>query len=189
MRRVLLNGIITATFPLPSIVSGGDTTFTASEVVDQNELLMELSLADLFNITVTTTSKAEEKLSEAQGVISVMTQNEMKRFGARTLKDVLMRMPGTNMTTTYISDMSCVSIRGDQIHAAANHILLLVNGRPVREAEEGGIKGEVYESFPVASIDRVEVIRGPGSVLYGSNAFSGIINVITKKPKICSTRT
>jgi outer membrane receptor protein involved in Fe transport len=51
----------------------------------------------------------------------------------------------------------------------------------VREEIEGGIKSEMYESFPVASIDRIEVIRGPGSVLYGSNAFSGVINVITKK--------
>lgn len=128
-------------------------------------------------------SKKEESITNAPGVVSVISRDEMNRFGARTLKDVLMRMPSTNLTTTYMTDMSCVSIRGDQINAAASHILLLINGRPVREAEEGGIKGEVYESFPVASIDKIEVIRGPGSVLYGSTAFSGVINVITKKPE------
>lgn len=146
------------------------------------DALMDMSLDDLMNVTVTTTSKTAEKISAAPGVISVMSNAEMKRFGARTLKDVLMRMPSINMSTTYLTDRSCVSIRGDQINAAANHILLLINGRPVREAEEGGIKGEMFESFPVATIDRIEVIRGPGSVLYGSNAFSGVINVITKKP-------
>jgi outer membrane receptor for ferrienterochelin and colicin len=149
-------------------------------VTETNDDLMDLSLDDLMNVTVTTTSKAEEKISDAPGVISVMSRDELKRFGARTLKDVLMRMPSINLSTTYLSDRSCVSIRGDQINAAANHILLLINGRPVREAEEGGIKSEMFESFPVAVIDRIEVVRGPGSVLYGSNAFSGVINVITK---------
>jgi len=156
-----------------------DTVTTLSAAED----LMDLSLEDLMNVKVTTTSKTEEKISEAAGVISVVNQDEMLRFGARTLKDVLMRMPSINMSTTYIGDRSCISIRGDQIGAAQNHILLLINGRPVREALEGGIKGEVYESFPVASIERIELIRGPGSVLYGSNAFSGVINIITKKPK------
>jgi len=142
---------------------------------------VDLSLSDLLNVKVTVASKTEEKLSEAPGVISVVTRGEMERFGARTLKDVLVRMPSMNMSTMYIGDRSCVSIRGDQISAASNHILLLINGRPVREAEEGGNKGEVLETFPLSSIERIELIRGPGSVLYGSNAFSGVINVITKK--------
>jgi outer membrane receptor for ferrienterochelin and colicins len=154
--------------------------YAGEEASDES---VDLSLTDLINVKVVVASKTEEKISEAPGVISVVTSGEMARFGARTLKDVLMRVPSINLSTTYIGDRSCVSIRGDQITAAANHILLLINGRPVREAEEGGVKGEMLESFPVASIDRIEVIRGPGSVLYGSNAFSGVINVITKKAK------
>ena len=53
----------------------------------------------------------------------------------------------------------------------------------MREVMEGGIKSEIYESFPINVIERIEVIRGPGSVLYGSQAFSGVINVVTKKPE------
>jgi outer membrane receptor for ferrienterochelin and colicins len=185
MRTGFLKSAAAAAFLfLPFIAYGGDSASSpAPEPSASTDQLMELSLVDLLNIKVTTTSKTEEKLSEAPGVISVVTRDEMERFGARTLKDVLMRMPSINLSTTYIGDRSCVSIRGDQITAAANHILLLVNGRPVREAEEGGVKGEMLELFPVTSIDRIEVIRGPGSVLYGSNAFSGVINVITKKAK------
>jgi outer membrane receptor for ferrienterochelin and colicins len=185
MRTGFLNSAAAAVFLLlPFIAYGGDSALSpAFAPSTSTDRLMELSLVGLLNIKVTTTSKMEEKLSEAPGVISVVTRDEMERFGARTLKDVLMRMPSINISTTYIGDRSCVSIRGDQITAAANHVLLLVNGRPVREAEEGGVKGEMLESFPVASIDRIEVIRGPGSVLYGSNAFSGVINVITKKAK------
>jgi len=186
MPKKFLYGMVVAAFLLvPLSTFGEDTAPTpaAAEpaVAIETEELMDLSLEDLMNVTVTTTSKTAEKLSEAAGVISVMTREDMDRFGARTLKDVLMRMPSINMTTTYIGDRSCLSMRGDQISAAQNHVLLLINGRPVREAEEGGIKGEMYESFPTSSIDRIEVIRGPGSVLYGSNAFSGVINVITKK--------
>lgn len=147
---------------------------------DSTSALRELSLAELFNMEVTTTSKQAEKLSDAPGVVSVITSDEMKRFGARTLKDVLLRVPSLAAVTMYMTDRSSVAVRGDQLNAAACHTLLLINGRPVREAEEGGIKSEMYESFPVNVIDHLEVIRGPGSVLYGSNAFSAIINIITK---------
>ena len=57
---------------------------------------------------------------------------------------------------------------------------MLLNGRPVRESMEGGITSEMFESFPIGIIERIEVVRGPGSVLYGSDAFSGVINIITE---------
>lgn len=152
-----------------------------SFATDSTTDLMEMNLDDLLNMQVTTTSKKAEKISDAPGVISVVTRDEMERFGARTLKDVLLRIPSFALTTIYMTDRSSIAARGDQLNAAACHTLLLINGRPVREAEEGGIKSEMYESFPVSVIDHIEVIRGPGSVLYGSNAFSAVINVITKK--------
>ena len=57
----------------------------------------------------------------------------------------------------------------------------MINGRPIRETLEGGVSSEMYETFPVNIIERIEVIKGPGSVLYGSNAFSGVINIITQQ--------
>ncbi|MBN1576552.1 MAG: TonB-dependent receptor [Chitinispirillaceae bacterium] len=128
-------------------------------------------------------SKKEEKISDAPGVISVVTQDELKRFGGTTLADVLKRVPSLLGTTVYMTDRSMVASRGDQILPSSSHILLLLNGRPMREVLEGGIKSEVYESFPVSVIERIEVIRGPGSVLYGSQAISAVINVITKRPE------
>ena len=85
-----------------------------------------------------------------------------------------------------MTDRSVIASRGDQVMPSSSHILFLINGRPVREVLEGGIKSEIYESFPVTVIDRIEVIRGPGSVLYGSQAFSAVINVVTKSPDINS---
>ncbi len=142
--------------------------------------LFELSLEELLNLEITTASKKAEKLSDAAGVISVVTQDELRRFGGTTLKDVLERVPGLIGFSIYMSDRSVISVRGDQVQASSSHVLLLINGRPVREVLESGIKSDVYESFPVNIIERIEVIKGPGSVLYGSTAFSGVINVITK---------
>lgn len=178
--------LLTTVLFLAPINTNGDSTaqvpvVDSTALTSKTEMLFDMSLEDLMNIKVTTTSKTEEKISEAPGVISVITHDEMERFGARTLKDVLMRVPSIALSTNYMTDRSMLATRGDQLNPAACHTLLLINGRPVREAEEGGIKSEMYESFPVSVIDQIEVIRGPGSVLYGSNAFSAVINVITKK--------
>ncbi|OGR83944.1 MAG: hypothetical protein A2901_06600, partial [Elusimicrobia bacterium RIFCSPLOWO2_01_FULL_54_10] len=130
---------------------------------------------------VTTVSKQEENLSEAPGVITVITRDELERFGGTTLRDILERVPSLTGSTVYMTDRSIISVRGAQTKENGVHVLLLINGRPVREILEGGIVSETLESFPVNVIERIEVIRGPGSVLHGSGAFSGVINVITEK--------
>ncbi len=143
--------------------------------------LVELSLEDLLNMEITTASKSAEKLSDAPGVVSVLTRDEISRLGGTTLKELLETVPSLIGSTVYMTDRTTVAPRGEQIQPSSSHVLLLVNGRLVREALEGGIKSEMYEAFPVNIIERIEVIRGPGSVLYGSNAFSAVINVITEK--------
>jgi outer membrane receptor protein involved in Fe transport len=148
---------------------------------DEDSVIDQLSLYDILNVKVTVASKTAENISDAPGVISVITQDELNRFGGTTLSDILNRVPSFLKTTAYFVDRSVISTRGDHIKQFSGHTLLLLNGRPVREIMDGGIKSEMYESFPVNVIDRIEVIRGPGSVLYGSQAFSAVINVITKK--------
>ncbi len=143
--------------------------------------LVQLSLDDLFNLKVTTASKKAERISHAPGIVSTVTQDEIKRFGARNLRDVLDRVTNTQVIGSNVFPHNVTAIRaGAQTHAD-NHILLLLNGRPIREAHGGGINGDIYRSFPLETIERLEIIRGPGSVLYGTNAFAGVINVITKK--------
>lgn len=144
----------------------------------------DMSLEDLINVKITVASKSEESISDAPGVISVITQDQIRRFGGNTLGDILKRVPSFLGTTVYMTDRSVIASRGDQVMPSSSHILLLINGRPIRESLEGGIKSEVYETFPVSVIEKIEVIRGPGSVLYGSQAFSAVINVVTKKPDI-----
>ena len=116
-----------------------------------------------------------------RSVISVVTKDEIERFGGTTLSDILERVPGLNIASVYMTDRSMMSIRGAQFKPNGAQVLLLIDGRPVREDLEGGIVSETLESFPVNAIERIEVIKGPGSVLYGSGAVAGVINVITEK--------
>lgn len=141
--------------------------------------LFDLELDELLDITVSTASKSKEKLSDAPGVLSVITRDELERFGGSTLKYVLLRVPSLMTGANYMTDRSMITSRGDHVLSKGGHILYLINGRPIREVLEGGLISEVLESFPVNSIDHIEVIRGPGSVLYGTNAFSAVVNIIT----------
>ncbi len=143
--------------------------------------LMSLSLDSLMNLDVTTASRFADKLSDAPSIMSVVTSDELRRFGGLTLNEILQRVPGLTGSTQYFSDRSLVAALGDQTKTDGGHILFLINGRPTREVMEGGIISDLLESFPVAILERIEIIKGPGSVLYGSNAFSAVVNLITKK--------
>jgi outer membrane receptor protein involved in Fe transport len=143
--------------------------------------LASMDLEQLMNLNVTTASLFTDKLSQAPGIMSVVTSDELRRFGGLTLGEVLDRVPGLTQTSQYFTDRSLIAVDGDQTKTSGAHILFLINGRPTREVMEGGIISDLLESFPVEILERIEIIRGPGSVLYGSNAFSAVINLITRK--------
>ena len=136
------------------------------------------------NVEITTASKSLEKQSDAPAIVEVLTRDELHRFGGTTLKDVLTRVPGLAAVSGYFTDRSMIGFPGDALQApTSRHVLLLINGRPVREVQEGGIKTPMLEAFPIDAIERIEVVKGPGSVLYGSEAFAGVINIITTTPE------
>jgi len=140
-----------------------------------------LSLRDLMNIEVTTVSKRPERLLQAPGIVSVITEQDIMGYGARNLKDLLLRLPNYYMFDSSTFTASGATMRAGATQHLNNHILYLLNGRPLRESQNGGLHTDLNLLFPINAIRRIEVIRGPGSVLYGSNAFSGTINIITKK--------
>jgi outer membrane receptor protein involved in Fe transport len=145
--------------------------------------LDDISLEQLMNIEVTTASKKSESIDKAPGIVSVVTAKEIEEFGAVNLMDVLERVAGVYPMSSIMYRENVASIRGVLTGHHNKHTLLLINGRPIRESQEGGADFPFFQAFPLATIKRIEVIRGPGSVLYGSNAYSGVINVITKTPE------
>lgn len=137
----------------------------------------------LWDIEVTTASKQEEKISDAPGIITVVSKQEIDGYGAVTLGDVINRISSMYFMHGGIFIWNLGSIRGQYTSDFDNHVLILINGRPVRDGMSGGFNSIVYNGFPLDIVDHIEVVRGPGSVLYGTNAFSGVINIITSKPK------
>ncbi|MBN1823864.1 MAG: TonB-dependent receptor [Endomicrobiales bacterium] len=132
--------------------------------------------------SVVTASKKQETIKEAPAVVTVITAEEIKDFGASTFYDVLLRLPSIQPIGSHLYPRNAGVIRGDLVGHYDNHLLILINGRPFREDVAGGLNAAFYNMFPLEAIERIEYVHGPGSVLYGTNAFDGVLNVITKKP-------
>ncbi|CAM2067535.1 TonB-dependent receptor [Sulfidibacter corallicola] len=140
----------------------------------------DLSLKDLLSLNVYTVSKNPETIHDTPGVISVITSREVALLGCNNLHDLLEKMPSVFTSGSFFFPQNVVAVRGDLTRHHDNHTLILINGRPLREGYSSGINFPIYLAFPVELIDRVELVRGPGSPLYGTNAYSGIVNIITR---------
>ena len=115
-------------------------------------------------------------------LLSLFLKSEIDIYGDRNLLQLLQRQPSVYTRGSYMYPNNLASFRGDLSTHLDVHNLILFNGRPIRESGFGGINFPVYTTFPIAGLDSVEMIRGPGSVLYGTNAFTGVINLKTKIP-------
>ncbi len=150
----------------------------ASEPSSAPEDFYNLSLAELGQVEISIATGNSTPLDRAPAAATVITASEIQALGARNLNEVLETVPGLHVSLSSLSRLDSVySIRG--IHTGFNpQVLLMMNGVPVQYNVQGG-RPTLFR-LPVASIDRVEVIRGPGSAIYGADAFSGVINIITK---------
>jgi len=131
-------------------------------------------------IRVVSAARKEQRISQAPASITVITEDDIKFSGAITIPDVLRMVPGLDVMAITASDM-VVNARGYN-KEMSNKMLVLIDGRYVYWDFYGII---LWDSFPIVleDIKRIEIIRGPGAALYGANAFSGIINIITKSPQ------
>jgi outer membrane receptor protein involved in Fe transport len=130
--------------------------------------------------TVSIASRYEQPISEAPSNVYVITDEDIRHSGATDLPTVLRRIPGLEVMQMTGADFD-VSMRGDN-QPGANKLLVMVDGRSIYEDTQGAV---FWKAIPVTfpEIKRIEVQKGPASVLYGFNAFDGIINIITKSPE------
>lgn len=140
--------------------------------------LTSLDLDALMSIEVTSVSKRAEPLFQAAAAVSVLTGDEIRRSGARNLPEALRQVPG--LTVARIADINTyvVSSRGfaDRL---SDKLEVLVDGRSLYTPLFSGVFWDTAE-VPMADIERIEVIRGPGATLWGTNAINGVINVVTR---------
>lgn len=146
---------------------------------DQNPVdLTAQSIEDLMNIKVTSVSKTEETLSRTAAAIFVIAQQDIRNSGATNIPDLLRMVPGMDVSQIN-GNTWAISARGLN-QRFSNELLVLVDGRPVYTQSFGGVFWEVLD-LPLDDIERIEVIRGPGGSIWGSNAVNGVVNIITRK--------
>jgi len=140
--------------------------------------IYNLSLAELGQVQISIATGNSTPLDKAPATASVIYAAQIEAIGARTLDDILETVPGMHISLSSLSRLDSVqSVRG--IHTGFNpQVLLMMNGVPIQDSVNGG--RPILFRLPVASIERVEVIRGPGSAIYGADAYAGVVNVITK---------
>ena len=139
----------------------------------------EASLEDLLKTKISTASKYEQLAGEAPASITIITQLEIRRFGYRTLQDVFSSVPG--FYSSYDRNYSYLGVRGfGRPTDFNNRVLLLLNGMTTNEAVFGSSLMETGFGIDLSDVERIEIVRGPGSTLYGTGAMLAVINVITK---------
>ncbi len=146
-------------------------SFPQSDSLD----IYNLDFSQLSKLKITSTSKSPQNLGEVPSTIFVITATEIKEKGYFTLEEALSDLPGFQFRNI-LGINSYVFQRG--IPSQNNLILLLIDGIQVNELNSGGFYGG--GQYNLSNVERIEVIYGPASVAYGTNAISGIINIITK---------
>lgn len=172
---------------VPALVLANEPNDGANiaELSIEDLLALEITLDDAFDIfgalvstqQVSVASGKQQDAFRAPAVTSVITVQDIEAMGARTLNEALQSVPGLYIGKDH-SYQPIYAMRGIN-SAGSPHILLLVNGIPFKRVTDGN-RGLGWRDMPVSNIQRIEVIRGPGSAMYGADAFSGTVNIITK---------
>ncbi len=126
---------------------------------------------------ITIATRHETPISKAPGIATVITAKQIKQMGFRTLVDILKIVPGFDVSMDNIGTRQ-IAVRGFSF-GTSERVRILIDGHAVNDPYWGGAMNNFHD-LVVENIKRIEVIRGPGSALYGKNAFVGIVNVVTK---------
>jgi iron complex outermembrane recepter protein len=144
--------------------------------------LADLDLEQLANIEVTSVTGKPERLSDAAASIYVITNEDIRRSGARTLPEALRLAPNLQVARSSASGYA-ISARGfNNDSGLANKLLVMIDGRTVYSPLMSGVFWD-QQDVMLEDVERIEVISGPGATLWGANAVNGVINVITRAAK------
>lgn len=146
------------------------------------DALRQMSIEELSDVNVSSVFKSEGKLSEAPAAIYVISQADIARSGAQTIPEALRLAPNLQVAQTGASRYT-ITARGMSGNELAqnfpNKLLILIDGRSVYSPLFSGIYWDAQDVL-LSDVDRIEVISGPGSTLWGANAVTGVINIITR---------
>jgi iron complex outermembrane receptor protein len=152
--------------PAPSTAADGDNRY------------LDMGLAQLMQITVTSVAKKPQTLADTAAAVFVISQEDIRRSGVTSIPEALAMAPGLQVARISASKWS-IAARGFGGYTS-NKLLVLIDGRSVYIPAYSGTFWDMQNTM-LEDIDRIEVIRGPGGTLWGANAVNGVINIITRK--------
>jgi iron complex outermembrane receptor protein len=161
------------------VLCWGKPSALAQQGPSQAELRL-LSLTELGNLLVTSVSKADEVLSGAPAAVTVVSNEDIRRSGATTVPEALRMVPGIHIARQ-TSNVWAVSSRGFS-SVSSEKLLVLTDTRSVYTPLFSGVLWDAQDVL-LEDVERIEVIRGPGAALWGSNAVNGVINITTKSAR------
>ncbi len=152
----------------------------ASASVDEMDDFFSMSPEQLANISVSIATGTAKPVYQSAAVTTVITSEQIKTMGATELSQVLETVPGLHVRIQTVTNDAVYSMRGIG-NGVNSQVLIMLNGTRFSVPYKGSTM--TGTELPVEAIQQIEVIRGPGSALYGADAFAGVINIITKKAK------
>lgn len=138
--------------------------------------LLELELEELMNLTVVAPSRQAERARDAPATIIVLTRQDLALRGYRDLSEVYDDLPGMDVARPYGDAWLRNQWRGLRKTMSVPYLLLL-DGQPLNHLYFN--QDEIIAALPMAQVERVEVVYGPSAVIYGANAFVGVVNIVT----------
>lgn len=153
---------------------------TGVNYADDNDMekYFSMSPAELSEITVAIASGTPQPVFRSAGSISVITEDQISAMGATELSEVLETVPGIHVGLQAQSQDPVYTVRGIA-NESNSQMLILMNGTRITTPFHASM--DFGPNLPLAAVKRIEVIRGPGSAVYGADAFAGVINIVTKK--------
>ena len=143
--------------------------------------LREASLEELLSLEVTSAGRRQQRAEDVAAAVYVITQDDIRRSGLRSLPEILRLAPGVQVAQVNANKWA-VLVRGfNSIYS--NRLLILIDGRSLYTRAFSGVFWDAND-LDVAEIERIEVVRGPGGAMWGSNAVNGVINIISRSARV-----
>ena len=165
---------------LSGFVLGSLCFFSMATANDDVSELGDLDLGELLTLEVSSATGMAQSLSKAPAIIEVISRKQIQRRNYQSVAEALSSIPGLFVNYDYVfNDVGVRGVSGES-RGASRLLKVLIDGHPISfRSETSNWLGP--ELIPMAAIERIEVIRGPGSALYGANAFLGVISIVTRK--------
>jgi iron complex outermembrane receptor protein len=161
-------------------VIAGAALCACAQVFAADDDYLSMDLEQLMQVPVTGSTLRDESLKTVPAAVTVFTREQLDRLGMDYLYELISLVPGYQLDRGADSGVNyTMSSRGRRNGAQAREIMVVMDGRIFANPRSGSVDSAL-PLIPLEQIERVEVIRGPGSALYGSSAFNGVINIVTR---------